>query len=158
MHCQRPLKEKIVEGLQGDQYTIWWVIFPPGEGPGTADPSAIIWANGFIANEDGEYEGTVKLRKGADGIADLPDGAFHEGMLTDPFSEAVENEFVYHGQGDDPDFEDQWLLDFFTGDDDVCDVFLGTPDDPLCPLAQITFHETPSGSSGDDDDDDDDDD
>ena len=145
-------EELIANGV----YTIWWLVFPPGGGPGTADPTAIIWGDGFIADEDGDYEGTIKLPI-IDCSVDPPPvpGAFCEGAFTNPFSAAVEAEFVYHGQADHPDFDPSWLLDFFTGDPDECDIDVGIGMD-VCPLAQITFHETP-GSSGDDDDDDDDD-
>ncbi|RME99360.1 MAG: hypothetical protein D6768_15195 [Chloroflexi bacterium] len=142
------VKIKTKKLISNGVYTVWWVIFnnpagcatTPCDLPDIGNPAAevaIIWADAGVAEDNGKIEFEGELKTGQAGIDELPAGALHNGMLTNPMGAQVENHIVFHG--DAANATPQWFLDDSTGDPNVCNVNIGTPDDPVivCPLAQL---------------------
>lgn len=135
-------------GLEpGGAYTIWWVVLDPS----SDDP--ILYVDhlaGFVAGPNGKQTVHSSTAVGDVGIdisepLDVP-GPVHVGedlTADEAMNGLVEYHIVYHGQADTAgDDLDLWLSNFWSGDEDVCDILEPPPGPPfeVCELVQLSAH------------------
>ncbi len=118
----------------GGVYTFWWVTVPTG------DPmegvfvdllgSTIVGQNGKATVHGSVAEGTPSIPIPFDSFLDFV-------PMTNPEGAVVRVEVAYHGQADSENFSDDWLLDFWTGEQPMCSEFPG-PGFGHCPILQAS--------------------
>lgn len=132
----------------GGAYTIWWVVLDLSQ-----NPPEILYVDhlaGFVAGRNGKHTVHASTAVGDLGIdisepLGMPGPINVGGDLTadEVANGYVEYHVVYHGQADGAGDElDLWLSNFWSGDDDVCDIVEPPPGPPfeVCELVQVSGH------------------
>lgn len=155
----RTVLRRTPDGLQADveaagltpggAYTIWLAAWQRGE-TFPQDVFAIL-ADGMVVGDDGTLKSTIS----AD-LDQLPiEGFYIDGMgdidfvpFTDPFESTIRIEIAYHGQAENAGDElNEWLSNFWVGDEGVCPSPRGTlatgaiPSQAYCPVYFVSVHE-----------------
>jgi len=120
----------------GGVYTFWWVTVPTGN---PADGVFVDLLGSTIAGRNGKATVHGSVAVGTPSIV-LEDGVipavpFVE--MANPEEAIVRVEVAYHGQADSENYSDDWLLDFWTGEEPMCSGFPG-PGFNHCPIVQAT--------------------
>ena len=118
----------------GGVYTFWWVTVP------TSDPMEGVFVDllgSTIADQNGKATVHGSVAVGTPSI-DIPFDSFLTFVpMANPEEAVVRVEVAYHGQVDSENFSDDWLLDFWTGEEPMCSEFPG-PGFGHCPIVQAS--------------------
>lgn len=118
----------------GGVYTFWWVTVPTGN---PADGVFVDLLGSTIAGQNGKATVHGSVAVGTPSI-DIPFDSFLTFVpMTNPEQAVVRVEVAYHGQADSENYSDDWLLDFWTGEEPMCSEFPG-PGFNHCPIVQAS--------------------
>lgn len=135
-----------VTGLKpGGVYTFWWLV---GDDFAAFPDVFVALGDSAVVGKNGKATARMKVRLGEESIRGFLDDTtapFHQYLDYDLQTAEVHVEIAYHGQVDDPDFTDQWLLDFWTGAEGLCPIEGSTQAgmQPHCPVSYAAVFLSP---------------
>jgi hypothetical protein len=120
--------------MPGGVYTFWWVTVPTG------DPMEGVFVDllgSTIVGQNGKATVHGSVAVGTPSISIPFDSFLTFVPMANPEEAVVRVEVAYHGQADSDNFSDDWVLDFWTGEESLCSAFPG-PGFNHCPIAQAS--------------------